>query len=125
MRKKGLEPSLPCAGTSSWASGCASEVRLRSVSDPPWPAHGGRVDRGPELTAQQFVDWCAEHGVVPPYIQPGKPDRTDIERFNRSYRTEVLNAHLLESPNCARGRISGCVSTTRSGRTTASAGCRP
>jgi putative transposase len=57
-----------------------------------------RVDNGPEFTAQSFVDWCAEHGVAIYYIQPGKPDQNAyIERFNRSYRTEVLNAHLFES----------------------------
>src|SRR4029078_2244136 len=57
-----------------------------------------RVDNGPEFTAQSFVDWCAEHGVATHYIQPGKPDQNAyIERFNRSYRTEVLNAHLFES----------------------------
>jgi putative transposase len=57
-----------------------------------------RVDNGPEFTAQPFVDWCAEHGVATHYIQPGKPDQNAyIERFNRSYRTEVLNAHLFES----------------------------
>jgi len=57
-----------------------------------------RTDNGPEFTAQPFVDWCAEHGVTPLYIQPGKPDQNAyIERFNRSYRTEVLNAHLFES----------------------------
>ena len=32
------------------------------------------------------------------YIQPGKPDQNAyIDRFNRSYRTEVFNAHLFES----------------------------
>ena len=57
-----------------------------------------RVDNGPEFTAQVFVDWYAEHGVAVHYIQPGKPDQNAyIERFNRSYRTEVLNAHLFES----------------------------
>ena len=32
------------------------------------------------------------------YIQPGKPDHnTFIARFNRSYRTEVIDAHLFEA----------------------------
>ena len=57
-----------------------------------------RVDNGPEFTAQSFVDWCTAHGVAIHYIQPGKPDQNAyIERFNRTYRTEVLNAHLFES----------------------------
>jgi putative transposase len=56
------------------------------------------VDNGPEFTAQPFVEWCAEHRVATHYIQPGTPDQNAyIERFNRSYRTEVLNAHLFES----------------------------
>ena len=51
-----------------------------------------------DSTAQPFVDWCTEHGVAIHYIQPGKPDQNAyIERFNRTYRTEVLNAHLFES----------------------------
>jgi putative transposase len=57
-----------------------------------------RVDYGPEFSAQTFVDWCAYHHAAIHYIQPGKPDQNAyIERFNRSYRTEVLNAHLFES----------------------------
>jgi putative transposase len=57
-----------------------------------------RTDNGPEFTAQPLVDWCAARGVALHYIQPGKPDQNAyIERFNRSYRTEVLNAHLFES----------------------------
>jgi putative transposase len=57
-----------------------------------------RVDNGPELLAQVFVDWCADHGIAVHYIQPGKPDQNAyIERFNRSYRTEILDAYLFES----------------------------
>ena len=57
-----------------------------------------RVDNGPEFLAQPFIDWAAAHRVAIHYIQPGKPDQNAfIERFNRSYRTEVLNAHLFDS----------------------------
>jgi len=57
-----------------------------------------RVDNGPEFLAQSFIDWAADHGTAIHYIQPGKPDQNAyIERFNRTYRTEVLNAHLCDS----------------------------
>jgi putative transposase len=57
-----------------------------------------RLDKGPEFTAQAFDAWCTDHGIAVPYIQPGKPDQNAfIERFNRSCRAEVLNAHLFES----------------------------
>ena len=57
-----------------------------------------RTDNGPEVLAQPFIDWCTDHRVAIHDIQPGKPDQNAyIERFNRSYRTEVLNAHLFES----------------------------
>jgi putative transposase len=82
-----------------------------------------RVDNGPEFIAQSFVDWCTEHGVAIHYIQPGKPDQNAyIERFNRSYRTEVLNAHLFESVAELRALTDTWLrSTTASGLTTASA----
>ena len=57
-----------------------------------------RVDNGPEFTAQPFGDSCADHRVTILYIKPGKPDQNAyIERFNRTCRTEVLNAHLVGS----------------------------
>jgi len=58
----------------------------------------GRVDNGPELTAEAFVDWCATPRIAIGYIQPGTPDQNAcIERFNRSFREEVLDAYLFDS----------------------------
>jgi len=48
--------------------------------------------------SQAFVDWSREREIDVSYIQPGKPDQNAlIERFSRSYRNEVLSAHLFES----------------------------
>lgn len=57
-----------------------------------------RLDNGPEFTSGWFQQWCEQRGIRPLYIQPGKPDQNAfIERFNRSYRNEVLNLYVFES----------------------------
>ena len=49
------------------------------------------------------MTWCVERGIELRYIQPGKPDQhAFIERFNLTYRTEVLNAYVFESLEQAR-----------------------
>jgi putative transposase len=57
-----------------------------------------RVDNGPELTAEAFAEWCRAQEIDIRYIQPGKPDQNAyIERFNRSYRQDVLDAYVFSS----------------------------
>jgi putative transposase len=55
-----------------------------------------RLDNGPELIAQPFTTWCAVMGIELRHILRGKPNQNAfVERFNRSYRTEVLNSWLF------------------------------
>ena len=52
-----------------------------------------RLAPGPEILSQAFVDLCREHQVETRYIQPGKPNQNAfIERFNRTFRHEGLDA---------------------------------
>jgi putative transposase len=77
-------------------------VRVIRVLDELVAVHGKpdavRVDNGPELISEVFLEWCGGQGIQVRHIQPGKPDQNAfIERFNRSYRDDVLDAYIFES----------------------------
>lgn len=57
-----------------------------------------RLDNGPEMISDVFTEWAEAKDISIHYIQPGKPNQNAfIERFNRTYRTEVLDAHLFSN----------------------------
>ena len=56
-----------------------------------------RCDNGPELISKTFTNWCKKHRIEIKYIQPGKPMQNGyIERFNRFYREDVLDAFYFD-----------------------------
>jgi transposase InsO family protein len=61
------------------------------------------MDNGPELVSLALAQWAEEHGVMLEFIKPGKPTQNAfIERFNRTYRTEILDFYLFRTLNEAR-----------------------
>ena len=69
-----------------------------------------RCDNGPELISQVFVEWCQRHQIELRHIQPGKPNQNPfIERFNRTYRDEVLSAYLFEDLDQVREITQGWI----------------
>jgi len=57
-----------------------------------------RSDNGTEFTAKAFEGFCGKLGIRHLKSSKGKPMQNGyIERFNRTYREDVLNMHLFEN----------------------------
>jgi len=57
-----------------------------------------RQDNGSEFISHALELWAERHGVKLDFSKPGKPTQNAfIERFNRTYRNEILDCYLFDS----------------------------
>ena len=62
-----------------------------------------RVDNGPEFISNQLRKWCDHKNIRLKFIQPGKPAQNAyIERFNRIFREDILDAYWFEDLESVR-----------------------
>ena len=64
-----------------------------------------RMDNGPEFISTTLGEWAEEHNITLEFIQPGAPTQNSyVERFNRTYRDEILNMYVFQTLNEVRER---------------------
>jgi putative transposase len=57
-----------------------------------------RTDNGPEFISAVLTQFCEANNIRLKYTQPGKPvQNAFIERFNRTFREDVLDAYLFRN----------------------------
>lgn len=59
---------------------------------------GIRTDNGPEFRSKLFQIWLFKNGIKHVRIQKGKPQQNAvIERFNKTFREDILDAEIFKS----------------------------
>jgi putative transposase len=57
-----------------------------------------RTDNGPEFISRLFRKWMHDNDIEHVRIQNGKPQQNAVvERFNKTYREDILNAEIFKS----------------------------
>lgn len=75
------------------------EILQRTIDEYGKPK-GIRTDNGPEFTSCLFQNWLEKNNIEWIKIQKGKPQQNAIvERFNRTYREDILDANIFISLN--------------------------
>lgn len=89
-----IQPSLPSRRVIN-----ALERTIEKFGKP----KGIRTDNGPEFTSHLFQNWMEQQSINWVKIQKGKPQQNAvIERFNRTYREDILDANLFKTLNSVR-----------------------
>ena len=82
------------------------EVIKRAIQEHGKPK-GIRTDNGPEFTSHVFQQWLEDNGIEWIKIQKGKPQQNAIiERFNKTFREDILDANKFFSFDHIRGLTS-------------------
>jgi putative transposase len=85
-----------------------------------------RSDNGPEFRSEVVQAWAKARHIRWDFIQPGCPAQNAyIERFNGTYRVEVLDAHQFRSLDEARTRTASWLPIYNEQRTHSAIGHLP